>query len=148
MKKVERRDEDRQWTSNASLITADLTHASIFDLARHYRRRTDSDSTFDTHAAHASTEASFDLSRKDIDEVMNALHTLIRCMDNEHHRDRITLNENYLHRSAMLNTKSTNHTMKKAHQIHRSSFYYREPHQFQRTQPVQPLTGLTNVLTH
>ncbi|CAF2467940.1 unnamed protein product [Rotaria sp. Silwood2] len=71
------------------------------------------------------------LSRKDINDVMIALHTLAKCIridiDNKNQQYIIPIDDSESHQLTMLYSKSTNHTLKSSTPANSSSHHYCNP---------------------
>ncbi|CAF0938254.1 unnamed protein product [Rotaria sp. Silwood1] len=139
--------------SNPSLITAGLPSGSIMTThliqpsssvkQNHHlnqNRATDTqpiitlDSQQNDHSQYTIvsnqtiSDTYLNLSRKDINDVMIALHTLAKCIrydiDNKNQQYIIPMDDNESHQLTMLYSKSTNHTLKSSTPPNSSSHHY------------------------
>ena len=113
---------------SGSMMTTPLISPSSLKTKQSYRypvnqnRFTYDQSSQSTVVSHRTTSDTYlTLSRDDINDVMIALHTLARCIQDEYPPDRVPIREEDAHRLAMFYAKSTNHTLKTSSQLDGSS---------------------------
>lgn len=130
-------DKNAAFASSPSLLTAGLPSGSMMttplisrsvETKQSHRYSVNQNrliydqSSYSTIVSHRTTSDTYlTLSRDDINDVMIALHTLARCIQDEYPPDRVPIREEDAHRLAMLYAKSTNQTLKTSSQLNGSS---------------------------